>query len=213
MQAFSKCKNYDDYLRVIYNSIEENISYQKDNKEGLIKLLKANETSKKKIMQLMKLIDQEFSFNGSKSNEMFKKIDYLLVIGYFEQDYNELFMKLSIEDLYTLITGEYSSINDYNKNLLPIFSNEQLLKVIRIDNQKKKIEHNTNLFDVCDYFFMIRQHYDKNKFDINDKEKKDEFIYKMICKIHDNELHDGVKNMLEFWNSKEMDEIRKTINM
>lgn len=212
MQAFSKCRYYDDYIKIIYEAIKSGTSYQKDNKDGIEKLLKVEEKNKKKILQIMKLIDQEFSFNGSKSNEMFKKIDYLLVLGYFENDYKEIFEKLPVEELYTLIIGEYSSINDYNKDLLPIFSKEQLLKVIRLDNQKKKEEHNTNLFDVSDYFFMIRQHYEKEKFDLNDQNKVNEFIYRMICKIHDNKLHDGVKNMLEFWNSEELEEIKRKLS-
>ena len=130
---------------------------------------------------------------------MYKKINYLLVIGTIITEYKEIFEELKEEDLYILINGEFSNINESNKDLFQILSEKELLKAIREKTDNK------SLFGYSDIFFMIKEHYKKNPFFYKEEEKRKKFIEEMIDRINNNSLKDGVQSMLEYWNSEEIE--------
>lgn len=199
MQAFNKCKDYKDYLNIIKESIINGVKYYDSNKEGFNYLENIEDKDKSKIMKIMNLVDENFSFKGKKDNEMNKKINYLLSLGIFSNNYKEFFDKLSSSSIYTLLVGGFSSFNDYNIKYLDIFLDEKLLSLIYSKGEF--------FFDIQDMFFMINEHFNKfeNKDDIVD------FQNKMIERIITDTLHNGVMNMQEYWNSNEMDNVRNIV--
>ena len=213
MQAFVNCKEYIDYLDVIKNSDIKIAKKYEENEKGLEYLYNIqDELEQKKIIKVFKLIDSELSYNGSKDNEMFKKINYLLSTGVLFTNYNEYIKDLNPNELFALIYGEYSKVDKYNEPLLPLFTNKELLDTI-INKYNEDLENNNvKVFGISDFFFMIKEYYLKNKFDINDEEKRKEFLDEMINRVKTDTLHDGVNNMLEYWNSEEVDEMKRRIS-
>lgn len=210
MQAFGKCRNYNDYLKILENHISNGTTYFESNEEGFSILCGINDTDdQKKIIDIFKLVDKELSCSSIHNDEMFKKIDYFLVLGRYYSLFRDCFDSLDAKEIFTLLMGEMSLINDSNKDFIRLFSNRELLDSI----YKESIEGNSNdevsLFLFNDYFFMMGEHYSKNPFDLNDKDLCDGFIKKMILKINSKTLHDGVMNMIEYWESN--DEIRNIV--
>jgi len=200
MQAFSNCKSYNDYINIVKESINNGVKYYDLNEKGLESLESIEELKdKSKIIKVMNLVDNNFSFKGKKDNEMNKKINYLLSLGVFLNDYRGKFDELSANSIYTLIIGGFSSFNEENIPYLNVFSNEKLLSMIYNKNEF--------WFDIQDVFFMIKQHYDK----LENKDNLIKFRNDMSSKIETGNLHDGVMNMLEYWNSDEMENVRNII--
>ena len=207
MKAFNNCKDYKEYLEIIKEAMLSGINYYEENENGFLYLTEVeNDKDKKKIIDIFQLIDSELSYQGAKSNEMKKKINYLLSIGIFEHNYKYIFDSLTSENLFTLIYGEYSKIDNNNLLYLPIFSNPVLLDTIRKDNREKE-----KLFGEKDYFFMIENHYKNNPFDISDTKLRNQFTNEIIDKINTNRLEIGVNNMIQYWESDEMNDIKRGI--
>lgn len=207
MKAFNNCKEYKEYLEIIKETLLSGINYYEENENGFLYLTEVeNDKDKKKIISTFKLIDSELSYQGTKNNEMKKKINYLLSLGTFYHDYKYIFNSLSSENLFTLIYGCYSKIDKNNSFYLPIFSCSKLLDAVRKDNREKE-----KLFGEKDYFFMIENHYKKEPFDINDINLRNNFINEIIEKINTNTLEIGVNNMIQYWESDEMNEIKRGI--
>lgn len=213
MQAFTKCRIYTDYLSVINDSIlNDNLKIYEDNANGLSSLAMVSDPKDQdKIIRVFKIFDNVLSYHSSKNNEMFKKINYLLSTGVLFHDYKEFIENLNATEIFTLVFGEYSKVNEYNKEFLPIFSNKQLLSTIITKNDEEEKSKNYTVFGVSDYFFMIKEHFKKNPFDINDLEKRNSFIQEMIERINNNTLHNGVNNMIEYWESDEIKNIRRGV--
>jgi hypothetical protein len=199
MQAFNKCKGYKDYLSIINDSITNGIKYYDSNKEGFNYLSNIEEKDKSKIIKVMNLVDEKFSFKGEKNNEMNKKINYLLSLGIFSNNYKGDFDKLSPSSIYTLLVGGFSSFNDYNTKYLNIFLNEKLLSLIYSKSEF--------FFDIQDMFFMIKEHFEK----LENKEDLAVFQNEMIERVVTDTLHDGVMNMQEYWNSENMEYARNIV--
>ena len=199
MQAFNKCKGYKDYLSIINDSITNGIKYYDSNKEGFNYLSNIEEKDKSKIIKVMNLVDEKFSFKGEKNNEMNKKINYLLSLGIFSNNYKGDFDKLSPSSIYTLLVGGFSSFNDYNTKYLNIFLNEKLLSLIYSNSEF--------FFDIQDMFFMIKEHFEK----LENKEDLAVFQNEMIERVVTDTLHDGVMNMQEYWNSENMEYARNIV--
>lgn len=200
MQAFTNCKNYNDYLNIIKESILNGVKYYDDNENG-IKCLEMveSEKEKRKIIKVMNLVDENFSFKGKKDIEMNKKINYLLSLGIFFNNYKEYFDNFKDSSIYTLIVGGFSSFNDYNRKYLDIFLDDNLLTTIYNKNEF--------WFDIQDTFFMIKEHFEK----LENKENISSFRNDMMYKINNDTLHEGVMNMTEYWNSNEMEDARNII--
>ena len=213
MQAFTDCKKYSDYLSVIGESIPLiQTKVYKDNLDGLSFLTMVNDLKdQSKIIKVFRLIDCELSYNGSKNNEMFKKINYLLSTGVLYHDYKEYFDNLDAAQIFVLIFGKYSKIDKDNKELLPIFSNKELLDTIIQKNEDDINNKEYNVFGISDYFFMIEEHYNGNPFDPKDDKQREKFINDMITRIKENKIHEKVRNMLEYWNSDEVNEVKKGV--
>ena len=200
MQAFTGCKDYNEYLNVVKESIKNGIKYYDINKDGIKYLENIQDIKEKsKIIKIMNLIDENFSFKGKKDNEMNKKINYVLSLGIFSNKYKKYFDELTPNSIYTLIIGEFSSFNNYNIKYLNIYLDEKLLSLIYNKNEF--------WFDIQDNFFMINSHFDKleNKTDI------ESFRNNMIDKLLTDTLHDGVMNMQEYWNSDSMENVRNVV--
>ena len=213
MQAFNNCKTYSDYLSVIGDSISiiEPKIYE-DNTDGLSFLTMVNDPDdQKKIIKVFRLVDCELSYAKTKSNEMHKKINYLLSTGVLFHDYKELIKDLDASEIFVLVYGKYSSVNDSNKELLPVFANKELLDAIIKKNEDDINNKVFNVFGISDYFFMIEEHYNGNPFDPIDNKLREKFIKEIIEKINNNTLHENVRNMLEYWNSDEVNEIKRGV--
>ena len=210
MQAFSKCKEYKDYLSVIQYAYIDGVSYYEENDNGFIYLnMIKDEKAQKKIMKVLKRVDQELSENSVKNNEIKKKINYILVLGILSHDYQEIFEQLDSEELFALIYGYYSKVDESNIATIRLFSNKRLLDAIIRRNEEDEKNKKSLLFGISDYFFMIEQHFNNAPFDINDDEQLTTFIDCMIEKLDNNTLHNGVRNMLEYWQSSGMEELKK----
>ena len=199
MQAFNKCKGYKDYLSIIKDSITNGVKYYDSNKEGFNYLSKIEDKDKSKIIKVMNLVDEKFSFKGEKGNEMNKKINYLLSLGIFSNNYKRDFDKLSPSSIYTLIVGGFSSFNDYNTKYLNIFLDEKLLSLIYSNSEF--------FFEIQDMFFMIKEHFDK----LEKEQDLVNFQNEMMKRIITDTLHDGVMNMQEYWNSENMEYARNIV--
>lgn len=206
MQAFSKCISYEDYLKVISNTMINGIKYNETNESSYASLaLIKDKDTQDKMIKIMNHIDRTLSFNGSRGDEMWKKIDYFLALGVYYFLLKEKFNNLSENAIYTLIMGDCSSITPKNKEMILLLSDEELLDSIYKQNESK----NSTLFDYINIFFMIHEHFDKNPFDLNNKDLCDKFIKEMTKKINEKTLNNDVMNMIEYWESNE--EIRKTV--
>jgi hypothetical protein len=213
MKAFNDCRKYEDYLIIIDEYIKSNQSkIYPDNANGLSFLTMITDLNEQqKVIKVFRLIDYELSYIGTKTNEMFKKINYLLSTGVLMHDYKNYVEKLNPQELFALIFGKYSRVNDSNKGLLPIFSSKELLNAIINKNEDDIKNKRYNVFGISDFFFMIEEHYKRNPFDTTDEKSVNKFINEMINKINTNTLNENVKNMLEYWESDEMQEIRRSI--
>ena len=192
MRAFGNLNTYQDYLRVI----QDNLGQEYANHQGFLFLLQEErEEVQVKLIRLFKIIDSELSYSGSKDNEMWKKLRYILPLGVYLNKYRELFNELKTKELGTFILSNVSLINTDSDDFIRLLSNQRLIEAIENDYKGKK----ETIFGMADYFFMIEQHFKNKPFDINDEKARNEFIDLMISKINNNSLHDGVKNMLEYW--------------
>ena len=193
MRAFENLNTYQDYLRVI----QDNLGQEYANHQGFLFLLQEErEDVQAKLIRLFKIIDSELSYSGSKGNEMWKKLRYILPLGVYLNKYPELFNELKTRELGTFILNNVSLINTDSDDFIRLLSNQRLIEAIENDYKGKK----ETVFGMADYFFMIEQHFKHKPFDINDEKARNEFIDLMISKINNNSLHDDVKNMLEYWN-------------
>ena len=201
MLAFNECKKYEDYLSIIRDYILTGGINSDRNEKGFsyLSLIK-DLTKQEKVIKIFKMLDKSLSSSTVKDNEMWKKISSMLAVGIFSFEYHEYFDKLSPKSIFTFISGGYQAFNDSNKKYIPIFCSEKFLNSIYEASKSDTVSY----FEIMDYFFMIQQHYDKNEFDISNENLREEFVNEMIRKINNNTIHDGVKNLLEFWNSGEM---------
>ena len=206
MLAFSKCNTFDDYLNLISSSMIDGVKHIEANESGYAALRTIKDPRiQRKVIDIFNSIDKKLSFKGSNDNEMWKKIDYFLTLGLYSFEFKDKFNELSEDAIETLLLGEMSTINESNKAFINLFSNEELLREIYNQGQSS----NELLFVYNDYFFMMYEHFYKNPFDLNDKELCDNFIKEMISKIKTKTLHNGVENMIEYWESHE--DIRKIV--
>lgn len=204
MQAFKECQNYEDYLSIIKEYMINDGKYHKEIEKGYSYLAGIKEkNTQDKIKVIFKLIDKELSYNGSKDNEMWKKINYLLSLGVFSYEYKEYFDNLKPNLIFILIYGEYV-LSDYDRPYISLIANKNLLQSIEEDNKKRNDKF--SIFGLADYFFMIKQHYYKNKTLLQQKEAQEKFINDMIKKINNGTLGDGVMNINDYLNSSESEE-------
>ena len=213
MQAFNNCKNYHDYLSVIGESLPMiQAKVYEDNADGLSFLTMINDAKdQNKIIKVFRLIDSQLSYKGTEENEMYKKINYILSTGVLFHDYRELIENLDASELFVLVYGNYSKVDDNNKELLPVFANKELLDAIIQKNEDDINNKIFNVFGISDYFFMIEEQFKGEPFDPNDDKKREKFINEIINKIKTNTLHNNVRNMLEYWNSDEVNEIKRGV--
>lgn len=210
MQAFLNCKKYSEYLKVLEGHISNGIPYLSSNEDGFSLLCSVNDINdQKKIINIFKLVDRELSQSSIHNDEMWKKIDYFLVLGRYYHLLNGCFDNLSEQEIFVLLMGEMSFLNDSNKQFVRLFSNRDLLDTIYNQSQDNIHTGDNSIFGYNDYFFMMEQHYDKKPFDLDDQDECDEFIRQMILKIKTKTLHEGVMNMVEYWESN--DEIREIV--
>ena len=208
MLAFNGCEKYEDYLNVLKDYILTGEINSDKNEEGFSYLSLINDlTKQEKVIKILKMLDKSLSSSIVKDNEMWKKISSMLAVGIFSFEYKDNFDKMKPKSIFTFISGGYQSLNDYNKKYIPLFCSEKLLDLI----YEASKSDDAPLFGIADYFYMIEQHYDSNEFDLSNEYLKEDFINEMIEKINNNTIHDGVMDLLEFWNSDEMYKFRAEV--
>jgi hypothetical protein len=210
MLAFGNCKNYIDYLNKIKEAMVNGTHYYDSNESGLGVLTSIDDSKlQKKIITVFGMLDKELSTSSIHNDEMWKKIDYFLVLGNYISTFGDKFSELDERELCTLLLGEISSINDSNKPFIRLYSNKALLDCISNHKSEREALGDYSIMGLNDYFFMMDEHYEKAPFDLDDDNKCREFITRMIDLINSNSLHNGVMNMMEYWNSN--DPIRETV--
>lgn len=193
MRAFVNLNTYQEYIKVI----QDNLGQKYANHQGFLFLLQEErEDVQNKLIKLFNIIDAELSYSGSKNNEMWKKLRFILPLGIYLNKYPQYFNELKTKELGTFILSNASLIDTNSDDFIKLLSNQRLIEAIENDYKGKK----EVLFGMSDYFFMIEQHFKNSPFDVNDDKLRNQFIDQMIYKINTNSLHDNVKNMIEYWN-------------
>jgi hypothetical protein len=193
MRAFVNLNTYQDYLKVIQDNLGQEF---RDHQGFLFLLQEEREDVQNKLIKIFNIIDSELSYSGSKNNEMWKKLRYILPLGIYLKKYPQYFNELKTKELGTFILSNASLINNNSEDFIKLLSNQRLIEAIENDYKDKQQE----VFGMSDYFFMIEQHFKNKPFDVNDDKLRNEFIDLMIYKINTNSLHENVKNMIEYWN-------------
>ena len=218
MKAFPENMKYIDSLNIIQDYLNNlnKAPDERDKKYGIMVKPKnindqgleflagiRDEESQEKIINIFYLIDNDLSYRGTNTNEMFKKINSLLSTGVLFHDYPGIARTLSAQELFVVISGFFSIRLDSDLQLIEVFTDRNLLKAIR---EKHKETKDTKVFGLKDFFFMIKAQYakqlndaeDMGKVDLTNEEYRRSFIDDMILRIKENRLNDGVPNMMQY---------------
>lgn len=197
MGVFEGCTDYKDYIEIIRKGIfEENVNVYENNRQAFEYLCGfTDEDIKQKIISAFRVVDRERGILNSFKRNMEAMINSLLAIGVLFKEFPEIINGLNATDKVSLLSmGAYSCMDDLDRKLIRVYADNALLDSIgkKYTNTKR-----TEPFALGDLFFMIKEHYKKEEFDINDEGKLAAFIQDMIHRINTDTLHDGVDTILE----------------
>jgi len=178
MQVFKDKKKYEDYIRVLVNSMTsdtfEFLNGFEDEK-GLEYLAKVTDVKlRKKIMKTLNCIDKDMT-EMPRQDETYRKLSYFLKAGILYGEYFEYTKDLTPEAISTLLTDNTFSMNDeMTKNYITILASNELLTYIRENYQPGEKD---------EIMFAITGHYDEEPFDVNDRKRVFEFQKDIILRL------------------------------
>lgn len=169
MLAFKGKETYEEYVRVIGNGMtSDTFEFLRgaENERGFSYLVSIkDEKLRKKIMKTLATVDKDMD-TFPKKDEMYRKLTFFLKVGILFQEYPEYMKELTPEAISTLATDNHFSMEEEAKKYVPLLSGNDFLLALRKEYRDGERD---------EIMFAITQHYDKDSFDVSEKEKVKEF--------------------------------------
>lgn len=180
MQVFKNQKKYEDYIRVIVNSMtSDTFEFLNgfEHERGLKYLTRIkDEKLRKKVIKTLDFIDKDMT-EVPRQDETYRKLSYFLKAGILYGEYFEYTKDLTPEAISTLLTDNvFSMNNEMTINYITILANNELLTYIR---------KNFKPGEKDEIMFAITGHYDKEPFDVENKKQLLEFQKNIILKLEE----------------------------
>lgn len=169
MLAFKGKETYEEYVRVIGNGMTSDtfeFLSGAENERGFSYLVSIkDEKLRKKIMKTLATVDKDMD-TFPKKDEMYRKLTFFLKVGILFQEYPGYMKGLTPEAISTLTIDNHFSMEEEAKKYVPLLSENEFLLALRKEYRDGERD---------EIMFAITQHYDKDSFDVSEKEKVKEF--------------------------------------